>query len=164
MNLDDTKGTQNLVLMLMAGILATLFFDFAVFEYRRHVLENHFAIRASVLDIQYDGPQDRSAYAKLLIVRVVAEVDQKSVQRVIKDGWSSGRPAFAQATRVGDRIVVWVDRRDGSFSLFEPTHPKLFSTVWIASWTIGLVACLLTGLLVGEAVPQRASPIRRGMQ
>ncbi len=160
----DTKGTQSWILMLVAGILATLLFDYAVFEYRRHVLENHYAIRASVLDIRYEGPQNRSRYAKLLTVRVLAEVDLKPVQRVIEDGWSSGRPAFAHATHVGDRIVIWVDRRDGKFSLFEPARPNLFSTVWIASWTIGLVACLLVGLLMGESVPQRAPPYGRSMR
>lgn len=132
--------------MFVAGVLATLLFDFAMYAYKRHVSDKYFAVRANVLEI---------SYAKTLTVKVLVELDHTFVERVVIDGSSSERPAFANATHVGDRIVIWVDRQNQEISLFEPDRPRLFSTLWLTSWTIGLFACLLTGVLVGETVPKR---------
>lgn len=112
-----------MVAILVAGLLAILLLDFAVYAYKRHVSDKHFAVRASVLEI---------SNAKTLTVKVLFELDNAFVERIIEDGSSSERPAFADATRVGDRIVIWVDRSSQEISLFEPDRPRLFSILWLA--------------------------------
>jgi len=146
-----------MVVILVAGVLAMLLADFAVYWWDRDRRNHHDSHPAKILDIKYYSPTQKG-YGKVLEVSVTMLLNNQWVHRTIKDGSSDGRPQFASQKRSGDAVMVWVDKRDGAISLFEPDQPRLFSTLWITSWTVGLAGCLVMAFVLGERVPPRKRP------
>ncbi len=158
---DLDNGARNFWTIFVTGIIFALLADIGIFVFERQRENNHYPVHAQVTDLSYQDLSGKGRYARTLTVNLRFETAGGYIEKVVTDGSSDERPQFAKKTKPGDRITVWIDRRSGEISLFEQSKARLFSSIGITFPTIGLIAAMITALIVGKTVHPRPKKSRR---